>query len=165
MRKKKKGGVEYYEGSDNVYKDLGYKNPEEWATKAALATKIYDIIEERKMTQKQAAEILGIDQPGVSDLRRGRFRRFSVARLLAFLRALDRDVDIVIRPKVQDVAQIMVEETTTPSRLKLWVEALRNIGIILGPIVVLDKIIPLQPCHKVVHPARRGGDGVWVKIR
>jgi predicted XRE-type DNA-binding protein len=111
MRKKKKGGVEYYEGSDNVYKDLGYKNPEEWATKAALATKIYDIIEERKMTQKQAAEILRIDQPGVSDLRRGRFRRFSVARLLAFLRALDRDVDIVIRPKVQDIAQIMVAET------------------------------------------------------
>ena len=96
------------ESSGNVYKDLGLKNSEEWATKAALATKIYDIIEAKGLTQKQAAELLSIDQPGVSDLKRGRFRRFSVARMLHFLRALDHDVDIVVRPKVEEVAQIQV---------------------------------------------------------
>ena len=112
MMKKKKGNIEYFQGSDNVYKDLGYKNPEEWATKAALATKICDIIAERGLTQKQAAEILGIDQPGVSDLKRGRFRRFSIARLLALLSALDQDVEIVIRPKVHDTARIHVAEVT-----------------------------------------------------
>ena len=111
LKNKKKGDIEYYEGSRNVYKDLGFKNPEEWATKAALATKIYDLIESKGLTQKQAAEILGIDQPGVSDLKRGRFRRFSIARMLAFLRALDQDIDIVIRPKVDEVAQIQVAET------------------------------------------------------
>ena len=110
MKKKKQGDIEYYEGSDNVYKDLGYRNPEEWATKAALATKIHDIIQERGLTQKQAAGILGIDQPAVSDLKRGRFRRFSVARLMAFFQALDLDVDIVIRPKIEDRAQIIVAE-------------------------------------------------------
>ena len=108
MKKKKHGDIEYYEGSGNVYKDLGFKKPEEWETKAALATKIYDIIRDRGLTQKQAAEILDIDQPGVSDLKRGRFRRFSVARMLHFLRALDYDVDIVVRPKVDEVAQIQV---------------------------------------------------------
>ena len=100
-------------GSGNVYQDLGFKNPEEWATKAALASKIYNIIEERDLTQKEAAKILGIDQPGVSDLRRGHFRRFSVARMLAFLSTLDQDIDIVIRPKINDTAQISVTETST----------------------------------------------------
>ena len=105
---KEKTGIEDREGSTNVYKDLGYRNPEEWATKAALAAKIHDLIEARGLTQSQAAEILGIDQPGVSDLKRGRFRRFSVARLLTLLKALDQDIDIVIRPKAADKAQIQV---------------------------------------------------------
>lgn len=95
---------------DNVYNDLGYKKPEEWAAKAALASKIYDIIEARAWTQKQAADILEIDQPGVSDLMRGRLRRFSITRLLSFLRALDHDVDILIRPKSDKIAHIMVAE-------------------------------------------------------
>ena len=106
MTTKREG--EHREGSSNVYKDLGYRNPEEWATKAALATKIHDLIEARGLTQKQAAEILGIDQPGVSDLKRGRFRRFSVARMLNFLKALDQDIDIVVRPKTSEEAQIQV---------------------------------------------------------
>ncbi len=112
MKKKKKGEITYYEGSGNIYKDLGYKNPEEWATKAALATKINSIIAELKITQQQAANILGIDQPGISDLKRGRFRRFSVARLLAFLAALDRDIEIVIRPKAHETGRIHVAEIT-----------------------------------------------------
>ena len=102
--------TEHREGSANVYQDLGYGNPEEWATKAALATRIYDLIESRSLTQKQAAGILGIDQPGVSALKRGRFRRFSIARMMTFLRALDQDIDIVIRPKVGEEAQIQVDD-------------------------------------------------------
>lgn len=98
-------------GSGNVYQDLGFKNPEEWATKAALASKIYNIIEERGLSQKEAAKILGIDQPGVSDLRRGRFRRFSVARMFSFLSKFDQDIDIVIRPKINDTAKINVTQT------------------------------------------------------
>ena len=107
---KKKGRIEYYEGSDNVYKDLGFKKPEEWATKARIATRILAIIEERGLTQRQAGELLGIAQGRVSDLRRGQFNKFSVEKLLFFLNALDRDVDIVIRPKEEDVAQIHVAE-------------------------------------------------------
>ena len=103
---------EHREGSANVYRDLGYRNPEEWATKAALATKISDLIEARGLTQNRAAEILGIDQPGVSDLKRGRFRRFSVARMLNFLKALDQDINIVIRPKAAEKAQIQVAAGT-----------------------------------------------------
>jgi len=108
MRKKKKGDIEYYEGSENVYEDLGFKNPQEWATKARIATKVFHLIGERGLTQKQAGEILGIAQGRVSDLRRGQFDKFSVEKLLSFLNLLDQDVDIIIRPKTQKTASIQV---------------------------------------------------------
>ena len=108
MKKRKVGDVEYYEGSTNVYADLGYANPEEWALKASIATKIIGVIEESGLTQKDAGALLGIAQGRVSDLKRRQFEKFSVEKLLTFLNALDRDVDIVIRPKVGEVAHITV---------------------------------------------------------
>ena len=51
MKKRKVDDAEYYEGSTNVYADLGYANPEEWALKASIATKILAIIEESGLTQ------------------------------------------------------------------------------------------------------------------
>jgi len=113
MEKKGKGNIEFYEGSGNVYKDLGFENPEEWATKAHIATKIFHLIEKRQLTQKQAGEILGIAQGRVSDLKRGQFDKFSVEKLLGFLNALGQDVDIVIRPKAMEIAQIQVMDALT----------------------------------------------------
>lgn len=108
MKKRKVGDAKYYEGSTNVYADLGYANPEDWSLKASIATKILGIIEENGLTQKDAGTLLGISQGRVSDLKRGQFDKFSVEKLLTFLNALDRDVDIVIRPKVEEVAHITV---------------------------------------------------------
>ena len=108
MKKRKVGNTEYYEGSTNVYADLGYANPEEWSLKASIATKILGVIETNGLTQKDASTLLGIDQRRVSDLKRGQFDTFSVEKLLGFLNALVRDVDIVIRPKVEEVARITV---------------------------------------------------------
>lgn len=94
--------VDYVRGSGNVYKDLGFENPEEELAKARLASTIYDIIEERDLTQVQAAKILGIDQPKVSALKNGRLGGFSIERLFIFLRKLDRDIEIVIRERPTD---------------------------------------------------------------
>ena len=102
MKKRKVGDAEYYEGSTNVYADLGYANPEEWALKVRIATKILGIIGENGLTQKDAGALLGIAQGRVSDLKRGQFDKFSVEKLLIFLNVLDRDVDITIRPKVKE---------------------------------------------------------------
>jgi len=113
MKKKEKNDIEYYEGSGNVYKDVGFENPEEWATKAHIATKIFHLIEERHLTQKQAGEIFGIAQGRVSDLKRGQFDKFSVEKLLSFLNALGQDVDIVIRPKAMETAHIQVMDVVT----------------------------------------------------
>jgi len=94
--------IEYLEGSGNVFQDLGFNNPEQELAKAKLASTIYDIIQDRKLTQKEAGVILGISQSKVSALRAGRLAGFSMERLLSFLRALDQDIDIVIHPKSEN---------------------------------------------------------------
>lgn len=58
-------------GSGNVFKDLGLKNPEELLAKAKLAARIVQILEERNLSQTQAANLLGVDQPKVSLIYRG----------------------------------------------------------------------------------------------
>ncbi len=84
--------------SGNVFADLGLNNPEELLAKAELVQRIADIIAERKLTQVRAAKLLGIDQPKVSALLRGKLDGFSTDRLFRFLNALGRDVEIMIRP-------------------------------------------------------------------
>lgn len=85
-------------GSGNVYADLGYRDSETMLVKARLAAKIGEIVRRRALTQAQTAEMLGLTQPKVSDLLKGRFRGISEHRLLECLTRLGRDVEIVIRP-------------------------------------------------------------------
>jgi len=99
---------DYVKGSGNVFRDLGFEKPEQELAKAELAARINEIIESRNLTQKQAAAILRIDQPKISALRNGRLGGFSIARLLSFLLALDRDVEIVIRARAEADPHITV---------------------------------------------------------
>jgi len=86
------------QGSTNVYADLGLENAEEILVKAQLATKIGEIIKRRKLTQVQAAELLGMTQPKLSNLLRGQFRGISEAKMLECLTHLGRNVEIVVKP-------------------------------------------------------------------
>lgn len=86
-------------GSDNIFADLGLENAEEMLVKAKLARQIYICITERQLSQIEAANILGIDQPKVSNLINGKLAAFSIERLFRFLNALDRDVEITIKAK------------------------------------------------------------------
>jgi predicted XRE-type DNA-binding protein len=94
-----------YISSGNVFADLGLPNSEERLVKAELARKISEAITFRKLTQVQAAELLGIDQPKISALVRGRLSGFSIERLFHFLNDLDNDVEIVIKPKPEHCKQ------------------------------------------------------------
>ena len=58
-------------------------------------------IEERGLTQVQAAEVLGVTQPKISALLRGRLEGFSMDRLVSFRNALGQDVKISVRPKIR----------------------------------------------------------------
>lgn len=96
------------QGSGNVFTDLGYPDAEEALTKARLAQRITEVLEKKRVTQLQAAQLLGIDQPKVSKLLRGQLREFSTERLFRFLTALDQDVEIVIRRKPHSRRQARV---------------------------------------------------------
>jgi predicted XRE-type DNA-binding protein len=97
-------------GSGNVFADLGYPDAEERQTKLWLAHALNRIIARRRLTQAAAAERLGINQPKVSALANYKLEGFSVERLMTFLTALDRDVEIVIRrkPRSRAAARIRV---------------------------------------------------------
>lgn len=92
MTKQKKEDLEVFVGSDNIYADFGFPNPEEALAKAQLAILISEQIKKRKLTQKKAAEFMGIDQPKVSDILRGKLSSFSLERLIRFLVALGLDI-------------------------------------------------------------------------
>ena len=101
---------DYFVGSGNVFADLGYSNPEDALAKAELAYRISRAIKARRLTQKQAAEVLGVDQPKVSAVVRGRLSGFSLDRLMRFLVLLGNDVDIVVKQKSTE---------DTPARLRV----------------------------------------------
>lgn len=102
--------IKVQQSSGNVFADLELPNPEEMLTKAELAGQIGQIIKKKHLTQVEAAELLGIDQPKVSALIRGKLSGFSTERLFRFLNALGRDVEIVVKrkPKSRKEARITV---------------------------------------------------------
>lgn len=83
-------------GTTNVYRDLGYPNPEEMERKARLATAIMRGLQARRLTPELAAQRLGCDQPQLSKLRRGQFRDIDEAKMLAMLSRLGHDVTITV---------------------------------------------------------------------
>ena len=103
----------------SVYEQLGYKNHKEMETKATLVMEISSAIKKKKLTQIVAAEILGISQPKLSELLRGRFRGYSVERLIHFLNELGKDVDIVVRTKPRNrKARVNVYHSSSKGSLK-----------------------------------------------
>jgi len=98
------------QSSGNVFEDLGLRDAGEKQTRVRLAVAINQIIEARHLSQTAAARLLDINQPKISALVNYRLEGFSVERLMHFLNALDRDVEIVIRkkPRSKRAARIVV---------------------------------------------------------
>lgn len=97
MNKKK----DYTISSGNIYADLGFADAEERMAKVNLAVQINTLIKRKKLTQKQAAELLDIDQPKISALSTGKLAGFSLERLFRFLTILGQDIIINITPKAR----------------------------------------------------------------
>jgi predicted XRE-type DNA-binding protein len=93
-----------YDGSGNVFEDLGLPDADLRLAKAELARFIRKLIAARGLTQGAAAKLLGIKQPDVSDLVRGRLARFSLERLGGFLPPLGMDVTIRVEPHTATTA-------------------------------------------------------------
>src|SRR5438132_1541995 len=106
MNKKK----DYTIGTGNIFVDLGFPDAEERMAKVNLALQINTLIKRKKLTQKAAAELLGIDQPKISALFTGKLSGFALERLFRFLTILGQDIIINISPKPRSkkIAHVIV---------------------------------------------------------
>ena len=95
MKKK----INYTKSSGNIFKDLGFSNPQEMLAKVDLAIQINELITLKKLNQAQAASLLDIDQPKISALSKGKLAGFSIERLFRFLNILGQDITIKISPR------------------------------------------------------------------
>jgi predicted XRE-type DNA-binding protein len=103
------------ESSGNLWADLGEPDAAELHARSQLMRHISQILRGRKLTQVQAAEILGTTQPVVSDLMRGKLSKFSIERLFTFLEALGYDVEIVVHPR-KPMKRISMRRRVTRAR-------------------------------------------------
>ena len=82
-----------------VFRDVGF-SPVEAANlrmRAAMMNALIAHIEKKRLTQAQAARLLGVTQPRVSDLMRGRMHLFSIDTLVNLLAAAGLQVDLRVR--------------------------------------------------------------------
>ncbi len=87
-------------GSGNIFADLNVEDADGMQAKAKLAVAILRLIEERRLTQIEAAQILSTDQSYISKLKRGReLRRFTFDRLMGWLTKLDQNVTLTVKQK------------------------------------------------------------------
>jgi predicted XRE-type DNA-binding protein len=105
----------------NVFADLDFPPAEasNLLMRARLMMALTDLIEARSLTQVRAAALLGVTQPRISDLVRGKIDRFSVDCLLAMLSAAGATVEISVRhngERLTPVATRAVAERTPPHR-------------------------------------------------
>jgi predicted XRE-type DNA-binding protein len=83
--------------SGNVYRDLGFSRAEAeyLLLRSRLMLRVARVITERKLTQVAAARLLGVSQPRVSDVVRGRVERFTIDALVEMLARAGVHLDIV----------------------------------------------------------------------
>jgi len=103
MTKKRRMKVEV--GSGNIFADLGLPDAEDLQLKSQIVVQLHRLIKERQLTQTEAAKRIGIGQPDLSNVLRGRFRGYSAERLMRMLTAFDQDIEITMRPRRRKIGQ------------------------------------------------------------
>lgn len=94
----KKRIVEAEVGSGNIFADLELPDAEQRLLKSGIVVELHRLIKERGLTQIVAARKLGITQPDLSNILRGRFDGYSTERLIKMLTVFEQDIEIVMRP-------------------------------------------------------------------
>ena len=98
------------ESSGNIFEDLGFSHEEAEGEllKAQLGAEIFSILQSRNLTQTEAAKILGVKQPEISRLKKGKFSYYSVERLMRFLERLNCEVSIhIVRPEPEEAERVI----------------------------------------------------------
>lgn len=107
--------MEYTECTGNVFKDLGLPDPETTLLKAELARAVEQGIAARGLTQVQAAALMGLEQPNISLIVRGRLKGFSVECLLECLLALGYEIEVRVRPSTRKELRVVTLPDEEPA--------------------------------------------------
>ena len=95
-------------GTDNVFADLNFPDPETHLLKARFAARTIATIRDKNLTQTHAARLMGLSQPDVSRLLKGQFRDLSLERILRMLTRLGCEVGILVKSLGSAAATIRV---------------------------------------------------------
>jgi len=110
--------VQTRRSTDNIFRDLGFSEDEaeNLKTRADLMIELTKVIEDQELTQSAAAKLLGVTQPRISDLIRGKIDRFSVDTLIEMLGHAALCVSVVVTPR----SQVVKVSTNDEARRSLW---------------------------------------------
>ena len=81
-------------GSGNVYRDLGHANAGLKQARAIIAAKIISVLDERKLSTRDAEELTGVSYTEFSRIRNTQLARFTLDRMISILGKLDEDVEV-----------------------------------------------------------------------
>lgn len=95
-------------GSGNVFADLGLPDADKLKIKSGLVIEITKAMRRQGLTQKAAAERMGVPQPKVSAMMRGDFSNLSERKLMDCLNRLGYDIEIKVKPSVAPVGHLML---------------------------------------------------------
>ena len=101
--------IQITEGGPNVFADLGLPDADELLVKAKLAHQIAIGIREQHLNQSEAALLISMPQPKLSNMLRGQFRGISEDKMMRCLAALGHDVTIRVTRKRQERGRVEVE--------------------------------------------------------
>ena len=108
MKKSAIEGIEFEMGSSNVFADLGLPDADKLKIKSGLVIEITKAMRRMNLTQKAAAERMGIPQPKVSAMLRGNFSNLSERKLMDCLNRLGYDIEIKVKPTTDPVGHLML---------------------------------------------------------
>jgi predicted XRE-type DNA-binding protein len=92
----KKDDLELVRGSGNVYRDFARPNADLEQARAITAVKIIRIIDERKLSTRDAEKLTGISHSEFSRIRNTQLGRFTLDRMIAILGRLDEDIEVSV---------------------------------------------------------------------
>jgi predicted XRE-type DNA-binding protein len=96
-----KDDLELVRGSGNVYRDLGRPTADLEQARALVAAKIIRVLDDRKLSTRDAEKLTGISHSEFSRIRGTQLRRFTLDRMIAILGKLDAEVEVsvTLRPR------------------------------------------------------------------
>ncbi|OWY63627.1 XRE family transcriptional regulator [cyanobacterium TDX16] len=91
--------IVFEQSSGNVFADLDLEDAEEHLTRGKIGIQVLRLLKQRNLKQREISQLLSIPQPEVSYLMKGEFQRFSEGKLLTFLKRLDTEISLHLRPR------------------------------------------------------------------